>query len=277
MLPLRSIILAGIAAILAVLFVLLRQPDQQQPPPSPPPVAGPPTGPRQVVATRDIPRGTAIDRQNVALAIVDPPVDGGVSRLEDVLGRVALDTIRAQEVIRADRLTPFQDPGGLTPLIPRGHRAVTLRISDENGVGFYIRPGDRVDILLTARDEVAPRGEGRNVPRNMARYLMQDVLVLAVGDMLHVGRDGATPPRGAPAQRTMTLTVAVTPEQALLLSLAREDGGYAFALRPPLEREEVDAARVTRVDLLAPDPVPPRPIVRPAIEIIRGVSGDFRP
>ena len=127
-------------------------------------------------------------------------------------------------------------------------------------------------------------------PPDLSRLVLQDLLVLAVGETLGreaSGRETAAAQRGQAVQRNVTL--AVTPEQVPLLALARGDGGYLLALRNPADRQLAALGRLGRGDLLGvappapprPAPVPtPVPVHRPAVrsgpEIIRGAAGASR-
>jgi pilus assembly protein CpaB len=282
----RTWLLAGTAALVAMSLLILRSmPGAPQPiaeivplPPSQPaPVR---TG--QVVATRDIARGTSIDPTALGLSSMENPPEGSFTRVEEVAGRVALDRIRRGEPLTAERLSPGLDLGGLAPLVPVGRRAVTLRVADDTGVAFLIRPGDRVDIAFAARNDPEGRETNRNLPPDLSRMLLQDLTVLAVGEAVSAEPPQANAPaRTGPPLRNVTL--AATPDQFLLLGLARADGGYLMGLRNPQDHDTPELERVTRLQLLDAEPLPapppvaaaperaPRP-VRSGPEILRGPS-----
>lgn len=84
--------------------------------------------------------------------------------------------------------------------------------------GELMRPGDRVDALLTKQK---PGSDARvvTVP------LLQNILVLAVGD-----RFGAIEEQSSKF-RTDSVTLLVTIDQAALLAQARRDGTLSLVLR----------------------------------------------
>ena len=84
--------------------------------------------------------------------------------------------------------------------------------------GDLLRPGDRVDVLLT---KAKPGLEAKvvTVP------LLQNTLVLAVGDSF-----GATE-QESPAVRSNLVTLLVTLDQASLLAQARRGGTLSLVLR----------------------------------------------
>jgi len=296
--PTRSLIFAAAAGLLVASVLLLRHSLEPAPagsPPMAPPSMAPvvplqaevPLPVRHVVALRDIPRGSMIDAAALGLAPVSDPPAEGFLRTDAVVGRVALERIGRGEALSAGRISPLPDVGGLAPLVPLHYRAVTLRVAEDTGVGFLIRPGDRVDVALVTRNDPEGREPNRGLPPDLSRFLLQDLLVLAVGDVLSPEAGTAQPVRTGPPLRNVTL--AALPEQLLLLGLARGDGGYLLALRNPLDRAITAVAQVGRPDLLdtarpidqlptatAPAERPPTRAARSGIEVLRGAAGGMR-
>lgn len=290
MLPARTWLLAGIVGLAAMSLLILRSFPSAPPAVEMAPIATPeplPARTGQVVALRDISRGASIDTASVGIGTVANPPSDAFTRMDEVTNRVALDRIRRGDVITAGRISPQPDTGGLSPLVPMQHRAVTLRVAEDTGVAFLIRPGDHVDVALATRNDPEGRETNRSLPPDLSRMLLQDLLVLAVGEALSADPPAANAPaRTGPPLRNVTL--AATPEQLLLLSLARGDGGYLLALRNPLDREVSEVAHLSRVQLLdneAPLPTPPPPAapveraprpIRTGPDILRGPSGASR-
>ncbi|MDB5412244.1 MAG: hypothetical protein JWR10_579 [Rubritepida sp.] len=290
MLPTRTWLLAGIVGLSAMSLLMLRSFPSAPPVVEIAPLAAQPeplvvrTG--QVVAIRDIPRGTSIETAALGISAIENPPAGAFVRMDDVTNRVALDRIRRGDVLTADKISPGLDTGGLSPLVPMLHRAVTLRVAEDTGVAFLIRPGDHVDVALATRNDPEGRESNRSLPPDISRMLLQDLLVLAVGDALSAEPPTAATARTGPPLRNVTL--AATPEQLLLLGLARGDGGYLLALRNPLDREVSDTAQLTRARLLDSEapPMPPPSVAVPAEraprpirsgpDILRGPSGASR-
>ncbi|HEX6575521.1 MAG TPA: Flp pilus assembly protein CpaB, partial [Gemmatimonadaceae bacterium] len=85
-----------------------------------------------VVASRDIPEGSAIDR--IALVAKQWPVEtapvGAYSSVDSVAGRVARVAIFNGEAIVPGRLAPTGTGPGLEVKIPPGQRAMAVRIND---------------------------------------------------------------------------------------------------------------------------------------------------
>jgi pilus assembly protein CpaB len=120
----------------------------------------------------------------------------------------------------------------LSTLVQPGRRAVTINLKD-GGMAALLRPGDSVDVIAVA--EV--RGESR-----VAKVLLQNVLVLAVGSSTAVDPKADAQPREL---REGDVTLSVTLAEAQQLALARERGELSVAVR------NVDDAQITE---RAPDP-----------------------
>lgn len=110
-----------------------------------------------VVATSEIKFGEAINSSNIK--VVDWPQDafpeGAFTATSEVISdgnRRVLTTIFPGEPIITAKLTGENGRAGLAGIIAEGMRAVTVPVNTVNGVGGFIQPGDRVDILLTKND-----------------------------------------------------------------------------------------------------------------------------
>ncbi len=130
-------------------------------------------------------------------------------------------------------------------------------------------PGDRVDV-----NEFIPREDsGRSTIREgervsgdvIARSVLKNVNVLAIDQSFEAGLEGARP--------SSTVTLEVTPDDALALSAASQRGALGLAL---IGRHE-EAAVVAEIRK-APDPVRivsrPRVARAPSTARIRVINGD---
>lgn len=144
---------------------------------------------------------------------------GAVSRLGDAVGRMARVPLYPGEVLLASKLAPPGETPGLVHGIPAGERAVTIQVNEIIGVGGFIEPGHRVDIIATFDQEL--------MEVDRSQLLLQDILVLAVAQ--------ATGARHGPVQEVReytSVTLAVTPQDATRLVLADERGSLRLLLRP---------------------------------------------
>lgn len=232
-------LLSGLAAAILV-FVALAQSDD----------GGGSTAPaattsKVVVALRDIAAGTEI--QADMLKVQDVPtnllVKGAFSDTGLVVGETTRYPVVAGEQLSRLKVGPqVEDNNGLSFVVPKGLRAVSVRIDETSGVGGLLLPGDRVDVIA-----VIPEEDQTDVDK--AVTVLQNIEVLAVAQVAQeplppagdrTGTDpqadaaatsGQRPEDAKPQPDAHTATLAVTPQQALLLALAQEKGKVWLSLR----------------------------------------------
>lgn len=182
-----------------------------------------------VIAIKALPANKPVTAENVAVKAIPVAPDSYYTAVEDVVGRVPLLDIDAGAPV-----TPryFKDANILARLIPDGHRAVSLEISDVVAVGGFVRPADRVDLLLYIRDQEQ---------RQQARILLRDVLVLAYEERIierpqGIDEDGR---RNSARGRLRTAVVAVPEKEVTRVMLGASVGDIRLAL----QRQEVDLAK----------------------------------
>lgn len=141
------------------------------------------------------------------------------SDLPRVLGVQLSVNVRAtQNLLWTDLTTATRERVTLSSRVPKGMRAMTISRTESAAFAGLLRPGDRVDVLLT---RAKPGAEQRvvTVP------LLQNLLVLAVGDSVR-------PPNEAEATgRRDGVNLLLTMEQAGLLAQAQRDGVIRLVLR----------------------------------------------
>ena len=179
-----------------------------------------------VVAAAAIGRGVTL--QPPLLKIVNYPAAsapaGAFTSVSQVTGakevqRVALHDLSADEPILQ---TQISAPGGranLASSITPGMEAVSIRSNDVAGVGGFILPGDRIDVLLTRT--LTPVGGQQ--PSTVTQILAQNVKVLAVDQSVDDTTDKPSVAR--------TVTVEVTPPQAQTITLGQTVGAVSLSLR----------------------------------------------
>jgi pilus assembly protein CpaB len=155
-------------------------------------------------------------------------------------------------------------------------RAVTVAVDPVSGVGGYLKPGDHVDVVATFRTFGIDR-------EAVARTVLQDVQLLALGSQIEKERlrkDGAKPSFSSGKD---TATLLVTPAEAERLALAEAEGKLRLALRSAGDIARVDSKgitsaavigisasgemgpvqRVSLVEQSKPTQTPERPVVQP--------------
>ena len=199
------------------------------------------------IATLDIPENTVITAEmvklsNVPVELVLPNTYGSVS---DIIGKTACSNIVAGEQVVTERLVEVgsSTSGTLAYTVTPGMRAITIGVNDTTGLKCMINPGDIVDIIAQYQvvvDVINASGETETQTVTMATLLLQQTLVLAVDQVLQEsGSDAYT-----------TLTLEVTPEDAINLSLSESSGLLRAVLRSPLDTETIETQAVTIDDIV---------------------------
>ena len=176
----RALWMFGLALLLAVAAVFLAQNWLQKQ--TKPEVAVNPNVARIVVARTALDFGAIIRKEHLRI-IVWPSKSlpkGAFASIGDVVGdkdhRVALRRIEINEPVLKSKVSGFGGRASLSAIISQKMRAATIRVNDVNGVGGFVLPGDRVDVLLT-RDPTSGKRGGKNL---MTDILLQNVKVLAL-------------------------------------------------------------------------------------------------
>lgn len=180
------------------------------------PAPGPGTSPapaavRVTVAATDLPAGTVLTADHLAVARLPPEFapTGTSADPGALVGRVLAGAARAAEPITDARLVG----PGLTALLPDGQVAAPVRLADL-AVAALVRTGDRVDVLATPPG--SPRADvvaAAAVVLAAAAPAPPDQADPAAG-LLLIAVDGATAARLAAAATTATLTVSLPRQDA---------------------------------------------------------------
>lgn len=207
-----------------------------------------PQGMQQVmIATRDIEQNSLIGPGDVEAARIPSQYvhPSAVRDKKDVVGKVAISNIAGGEQILSSRLLGDSgNRGRMSYTVPPGKRAISIAVDEVTGVSGFIRPSDRVDVVVTANIPTGPAGQ--EVMKTYTALALQDLEVLAVGKSLPVSSEG-----NEGKQDGNTVTLAVEPQQALILTLAAERGDIRLMLRPPGDQEKPAVPPVDLPRLLA--------------------------
>jgi pilus assembly protein CpaB len=194
-----------------------------------------------VVAQVDIPIGSTINPEQVAVSAwpkdnypKDVLVDTKIA-----VGRVALrDFFRGEPVVESKLVPPNKATGLLSLKVPPGMRAFAVSVNEVVGVGGYIVPDARVDVIVTMSSSSA------NQQGKVAKIVLQDIRVLAWGQTTAQQKDNKPTYPGS-------VTLAVTPEEAEKLALASNEGSIQLALRNFADGEKVITGGADRMRLLS--------------------------
>ncbi len=224
-----------------------------------------------VVARTPLPFGSRIHSENLSVAAwpADSVPPGAFSKVEDLLGknedRVVLRSMDPAEPVLASKVSGLGGRATLSTMVSKDQRAVTIRVNDVLGVAGFVLPGDRVDVLLTRKEQ--QQGDAAT------DVLLQNIRVLGIDQDASDRKDKPM------VARAVTLEVA--PDQAQKLTLGTQVGVLSLALRNQSD-DDLEAVHTVNVGDLRPHaPAKPRPQAAPAprsggdglrVSIIRGTS-----
>jgi Flp pilus assembly protein CpaB len=239
-----------------------------------------------VVAIQPIPEGEPvegrIDLRPVSKEYIDDYVPAALRSLDGTADLVAAGPIPQGTVLHPDLLISEAEAmkeGELGKLVEPGRVAVAFPIDELASVSYGVQPGDHVDILMTlffvnldqetqAKEPLCPpictgttgQIEGQAAeqrPRLATQLTLQDIEVLGVGRWI---REEPTPEEqqqaesGEPVAVELPeyITLMVTPQDALVLKLAREHGASIdLAVRAQDDAQQFVTQQVTLDYLLA--------------------------
>ena len=204
-----------------------------------------PTGPSILVATRQLPAGTIIGADSFRFQQWPQELVESAYFLKDkvdaqsLVGTVVRFPITAGQPLTQGALVHPNDRGFLAAALAAGMRAVTVKVSQEEGVAGFVFPGDRVDVLLTQQLAIE---EGSTYPDDKlftAETIVRNVRVLATDQ-----RISAENAEGKSEVVTFgSVTLEATPDIAEKIAVAQSMGRLSLALRPLAESAgELDAA-----------------------------------
>ncbi len=183
-----------------------------------------------LVANADLPWGTKLTPE--MMQIQEFPAgaipEGHFTRLEAIKDRVLLADIKRNELVMESKLAPLgTTSGGIAAVTDVNKRAMSVKVDDVIGVAGFIKPADRVDVMVTIEPE--PNKQGHTI----SKMILENVRVLAAGtQMERRGKDEEPKP-------VQVITVEVDVEEAEKLALASNQGKLRLALRNPLNSERV--------------------------------------
>lgn len=201
---------------------------------------------RVVIATQDIPFGKVIDAGK--LTTIDWPASalppGSYSDLAAVLPAGGAEPRRAKmafakgELILASKVSDFGEKVTIVQSLGPNSRAISIKVTADTGVGGFVTPGDKVDVILT-------HGRAEDLK---TVTILQNIRVIGVDQDANADKEKPGVAR--------TVTLEVTPDDGQRLALAQKAGTLSLALRT-IENEDEQVLEVIslRDVLREPEPV----------------------
>ncbi len=215
-----------------------------------------------VVATLEIPFGQMVEAQHVTVVRMPKgtvPSDAFEST-EQVVGKIAGVSLLRGDILRGARLAEHLGGSTLASLIAADKRAVSVRVDDVVGVGGFLLPGNRVDVLATRRVGNSSESESKTI--------IEDLRVLAVDQTASTDKTQPVVVRA--------VTLEMSPKEAEVLVKAMSEGRLQLTLRNPLDNRTKPQPEVAE----AAKPAPVAPVAKPVarsvgngrVTIIRGTE-----
>ena len=179
-----------------------------------------------LVATTDIAPGIPLDDANTQFKTLPKAAvpEGAVTSAEEFKDRSLRVGAVPGEMIM---LAKLGEPGvfGASSEIPEGLRVVTVPVDLTKTHSGLIRPGDRVDVLLSYSVRVPGQG-----PMSKVRTVLEYIKVFAT-DSLRAGASS----KDEMEFKAKNISLLVDPEQAKLLMMAQSLGQLQLALRHKMD------------------------------------------
>ena len=205
-----------------------------------------------VVAKQEIPLGAKITADQLTLASIPngSMPEGVFQKIDQVVGRVAIQPIGVRETITNMKLAPEGTGGGLSAVIPEGYRAITVKVDDVVGISGFVMPGSYVDVVAVITPTVR---EGVQSEGPISKIVLQRIKVLASGPKIDSPENQREP------TNVKAVTLMVTPEEAEKLVLAANEGKLQLVMRNYSDDEDADTKGSNKNTLLRGDNVNPEP------------------
>ena len=228
-----------------------------------------------LVAARDLSVGTLLrDEDMTGIEIAKEHVRRahmvieGAKTMDSLRGHAVREPIVAgRPLIRSALIAPGQR-GFLAAVLAPGTRAATIRLGAGTSHAGLIDPGDRVDVILTARMLLSD-----NTERVFTRTILENVRVVAVDRLVDAGAGSGDEEEEVARVKIVTATLEVSPHQAGELTLGEHEGTLALVVRSiaaaPARWVPADTVEL-RALLDLPEPeapplpeIPPQPVLEP--------------
>ncbi|MGE5589959.1 MAG: Flp pilus assembly protein CpaB [Bacillota bacterium] len=144
-----------------------------------------------------------------------------VTAVANAVGKATTVPLAQDEVVLITKLATEDAKVGLAYHIPSGMRAITVSAGELQAVAGFPEPGDLLDVVsLFNLNGIA-----------QSRIILEGLPILAVAQSME------TTPNGE-ARVVPTITLAVTPQQALTITTAEQKSVLRYLLRPANKDEK---------------------------------------
>jgi pilus assembly protein CpaB len=183
--------------------------------------AAPPARQIVVVGAEKIPAGSLIAAKDIKTMpwYMSDLIKGSFKEVKQLENRVTMVEMFQNDFVLESKLVPKEGGvGGLTAVIDKDKRAVSVKVDSVIGVAGFVLPGTYVDVIAT--------GQPRSDAELTSKMIIENVKVLTADQTLD--KD----PKGE-AKKSQVVTLLLDPEQAQKIALALTDSHIQLALRNP--------------------------------------------
>jgi pilus assembly protein CpaB len=242
----RFFVVVGVAVLMAALasggvyFVIMALPPRPVPVPTVDVVA----------SAKRLDAGICVSKDDITIIKWPEQLKpaGTFQKVDDVIGRGLLTAGIENEPITETKVAERGAGCGLPPTISVGMRAMSVKVNEVIGVAGFVTPGTHVDVLVTLQ----------NNSDSIARVVVRNVQVLTAGTRY----DEAEAKAQNKAIPSTVVTLMVTPQDAVRITLAQSEGQIMLALRNPLDSGAPESPAIDKGELMGgltrvTRPVPP--------------------
>ncbi|MDP2354542.1 MAG: Flp pilus assembly protein CpaB [Beijerinckiaceae bacterium] len=201
------------------------------------------------VAARPLPRGTLARDEDFVVRSAQAdrvPAEAILETLDSkasLSGSLVRKFVEAGSPITLNDIVRPQDRGFLASVLAPDTRAISIKVDEESGVSGLIRPGDRVDVLLTQMFEKADPGR-----RALSETVLRNIRIIAIDqEIVQGGRALAA----ASAKQAATVSLELLPDQVQRITVAKQLGKLSLSVRAALmdKRDNLDARAMSSCDV----------------------------
>lgn len=203
-----------------------------------------------LVANKDMVPGSFVMKEKLTWqewpedALGDLMLKKGDVDIEDFVGSVIRTRIPAGQPVLPSAMVKSGEQGFMAAVLAPGMRAITVPISATSGVGGFVFPGDKVDLLLSIA--LKPEDEESSLKRKFyfTETLLKDIRV--------IGKDQSAEQTEGEAKVAKSATLEVTPKQAEQVALATQIGKLSLSLRSLADEDTIIAEDLSHLGQDAP-------------------------
>jgi pilus assembly protein CpaB len=205
-----------------------------------------------LVASRDIPLKTKLTKnlfkvEKFPERYISPKaiIVNTEQDVERVVDKINVVPISAGQQIVTSEIVPPSEEIGLSVNVPPNMRAIVVQINNIDVIDL-LKPNDRVDVVTIFQAQHVTKGKVKVVST-----ILQDVLVLGVSkDLGEIEEDPDSFKKRKKEKKDtsktmaiMTVSLALTPEQVQILSLAQSQGDIILSIRGVGDQEQKQGLR----------------------------------